>query len=814
MMRGMGPIAALLAIAASCAASAQAIPPDDLTDEHVTLAIRAIVDELYQRKHDERFWEPSSLPSGQSEQEGGYTALVVLALVRAGESYQDPRLRDAVSYLEDVSIDGIYALAVRMMLWASLPPRFAPNLEADAKRLLAGFSFHARGWDYRMNPATTRQDNSIRQFGALALWEAAARGVKVDDRYWRTLEEGFLRLQLSDGGWNYTGAGRATGSMTAAGLATVFITQDQLHAGAAASLAARSTMPHERAMTAGLAWMDKNFSPTENPGRNQYFYYYLYGVERVALASGYKYFGGQDWYRMGAAELLRRLCKWDAAEGTMTVHARTGGESRRAGVRTDDLAFALLFLSRGRAPVAINKLQDDAVRWNNRPRDMANLTAWMSDEAAQQLNWQIVSSQSPVDEWLDAPLLWFASNDAPHDVWGLNSRAPARAGRTAQREAREKLEQQLKGEEPIALDRIEHEKLARLKRYLDLGGMLFAVSEGPAASARPFAAAIEQAGQLLYPEYTWRDVPQDHWAYTAHQPVRFRPRLRSLSNGVRDLIILAPGDDLPATFQTRNMDRNGLGHHHTAANIYFYASEMNRTPPRLAAFSRTPAPAPLPQPIAEHEDAPQLRIVRGAYAGNWNPEPLALEQWCQWLRAAHPEQRVLFEHFSLAAIGAISPRPRLVVVSGVDRHDFTKDELASIARYVEQGGTILFETAGGLGAFAQAAEEQMAVAFSASAESLLRHRVITGEALEGAASLERVEYRPYTLNVIGSLDTAPRLRGIHIDGRAALLFSRDDLSHALLAQPRWGINGYSTGAARLLLRNILLDAAAENREAP
>lgn len=812
MIRGMGPIAALFALAASCAASAQVIPPEDLTDEHVTLAIRAIVDELYQRKHDERFWEPGSLPSGQSEQEGGYTALVVLALVRAGESYQDPRLRDAVSYLEEVSIDGVYALCVRTMLWASLPPRFAPNLEADARRLLAGFSPTARGWDYRMNPATTRQDNSIRQFGALALWEAAARGVKVDDRYWRTLEEGFLRLQLSDGGWNYTGAGRATGSMTAAGLASVFITQDQLHAGAAASLAARPVMPHERAMTSGLAWMDKNFSPTENPGRNQYFYYYLYGVERVALASGYKYFAGQDWYRTGAAELIRRLCKWDAADGTMTVHARMGGESRRAAVRTDDLAFALLFLSRGRAPIAINKLQDDAVRWNNRPRDVANLTAWMSDEAAQQLNWQIVSSASPVEEWLDAPLLWFASNDAPHEKWGLNNRAPARAGRAAHREARERLEQQLKGEEPIALDRIEHKKLATLKRYLDLGGLLFAVSEGAAASARPFAAAVEQAGQLLYPEYTWRDVPQDHWAYTAHTPVRFRPRLRSLSNGVRDLIILAPGDDLPATFQTRNLDRNGLSHHHTAANIYFYASEMNRTPPRLATFS--PAPAPASTTLPESNEHSLLRVVRGAYAGNWNPEPLALEQWQRWLHDAHPEQRVQFELFPLAAISAISPRPHLVIVSGVDRHDFTNQEAASIKRYVEQGGTVLFETAGGLGAFTQAAEEQMAAAFSASAELLLRHHIITGEELEGAASLERVEYRPYTLNVIGSLDTAPRLRGILVDGRAALLFSRDDLSHAWLAQPRWGVNGYSTSAARSLLRNILLAATAEKHEAP
>ena len=116
--------------------------------------------------------------------------------------------------------------------------------------------------------------------------------------------------------------------------------------------------------------MGENFSPTENPGKNTYFYYYLYGVERVGIASGYSRFGEKDWFRLGAAELIRRLCKWDETTHAFTVHERTAGDGRATTIKTDDLAFALMFLSRGRAPVAINKLDfgGSAANWNNRPR--------------------------------------------------------------------------------------------------------------------------------------------------------------------------------------------------------------------------------------------------------------------------------------------------------------------------------------------------------------------------------------------------------------------------------------------------------------
>src|SRR6185503_1301932 len=98
----------------------------------------------------------------------------------------------------------------------------------------------------------------------------------------------FIKNQLADGGWNYMGTSETTGSMTAAGLTVLFITQDYLHAKDALQLGGERGQPYQKSLDLGLQWMDKNFSATDNPGRAGHYFYYMYGVERVGMASGYK----------------------------------------------------------------------------------------------------------------------------------------------------------------------------------------------------------------------------------------------------------------------------------------------------------------------------------------------------------------------------------------------------------------------------------------------------------------------------------------------------------------------------------------------
>lgn len=755
---------ALVALPRVAQGEDQPITPQSLTDRHVIAAMDAIIEELYERLHPTSFWEPRAGYTGSQYQVGGYTALVALALLYAGESYQEPRLREAIRHLEEAEFRGTYAVAVRLSLWSILPPRFAQHLRDDAKWLLDGFSDQVGSWAYVQLPTTARRDNSLRQYGALGLWEAAKRGTRVPPGLWQSLEHNLLAMQLADGGWNYNGNGPATGSMTAAGLSNLFIIQDLLHSDQAVALGGRRQVsPHQQAIDKAMQWMHKNFSATENPGyrptrgEDDYFFYYLYGVERVGLAGGHKYFGGKDWYRHGCAELIRRLCSYDAATGRMTTHEREGGTGRA--IRNTDLAFALMFLSRGRMPSIINKLQDDTFSWNNRPRDVPNLAVWIAGQSARHVIWQITDINAPGEEWLDAPLQYMASHEAA--PWAGDADDP---------------------------------RLRNLQMYLDRGGLLFAVNEG---SGRAFAQSIERAGTTMYPQYRWRTLPGDHWAYTIHQPVRGnQPTLRGLSNGVRELIILAVDGDMPATFQGRNTQNRP--HYHTAGNIYFYASERDRPRPRLASLAEMHRVNSDAQPRRVRGT---MHIVRARYAGNWDPEPQALNQFVNWLDG---EITIGLHERKLAQLHQFEHWPALAVVSGVEAHRLTPEERRAISEFVARGGTILFETAGGMGSFATEAEAAVTELLRQPADPLLRHRIITGAGLASGDDLSRLNYRPYTLDVLGSLDTTPRLRGIVIDGRPRVVFSREDLSHALLDQPCWGVMGYTADSARKLLRNIML----------
>ena len=65
----------------------------------------AIVDALYRHQDPDRHWDPVTMPSGESTNQhlGGYTALVCLAMITAGESYQD-QLNSKLARMLDVRI--------------------------------------------------------------------------------------------------------------------------------------------------------------------------------------------------------------------------------------------------------------------------------------------------------------------------------------------------------------------------------------------------------------------------------------------------------------------------------------------------------------------------------------------------------------------------------------------------------------------------------------------------------------------------------------------------------------------------------------
>ena len=97
---------------------------------------------------------------------------------------------------------------------------------------------------------------------------------------------------------------------------------------------------HDRNLQAGIDWLAKNFQVGQNFGHGQQWkFYYLYGLERTGRMAGVRFFGQNDWYRLGTEELVREQDK-------------LGGFSAGALNESDKVlatTFAISFLAKGRA---------------------------------------------------------------------------------------------------------------------------------------------------------------------------------------------------------------------------------------------------------------------------------------------------------------------------------------------------------------------------------------------------------------------------------------------------------------------------------
>ena len=104
-------------------------------------------------------------------------------------------------------------------------------------------------------------------------------------------------------------------------------------------------------------------------------------LERAGRLTGVRFFGRNDWYRLGAEELVHEQDKlagfWVGALNESDKVLAT--------------SFALLFLAKGRAPVLINKLAHGPIGdWNNDPDDVRNIVGVVSRDWKSLLTWQVV----------------------------------------------------------------------------------------------------------------------------------------------------------------------------------------------------------------------------------------------------------------------------------------------------------------------------------------------------------------------------------------------------------------------------------------
>ena len=762
-------VLAAVALAAALALPAQALaaPPkgDPFSDEAVDKAIKrgvAYLWSLYRAKgapwkEAGRATAPGVRPRPHEENYGGATAQAVCALLTAGEDYQDPRMKRALDWLAKTYTPGTYTTAVKCQIWEKLPGDVGrKRLRADAKRLVDSVD-RPTGPPSRDRSIAERygshsyfcfgkpdrgSDNSNTQFAMLGVWAAARQDAEaIPKGYWSLAYKHWVLSQNPDGGWGYEfphardkngpkGNRHSTGSMTAGGIASLFIAIDNLHSKAFIRCGAKR---EEKAVKRGLEWLEKNFAIDKNPGGNPYYYYYLYALERAGLASGYKHFGDKDWYRLVATRLIR-------TQGGNGCWGRdyTG---------RNNTAFALLFLARGRNPVIFNRLRYDG-DWNNRPRALANVTRWVSGKFEREVNWQIINIDAKVSEWHDSQTLLISGSKAP---------------------------------------KFDEKQLDKIRKFVYQGGTILSVAEC-GSRGRAFDQAMRKHYAELFGPYELTPLSKEHPLYTVHFKLKRQTKIWAISNGVR-VLALHTTADIVLPWQKNAVASRGKTFE-LGANINFFVND--RTMGRARATSAWPA-------ASGATPSRTVAVARVKYDGNWEPEPLAwrrmklimANKWQTNIKLGAPVtwQELDAKQWPLAAVTGTGP----LTLSGAEK--------GALKAYVQAGGTVLMDAAGGSEPFADSARELAQEMFGK--DSVARLGAASPVYKMTGMEISSVKYRK---GVAGG-STTPRLRAATVGGRAAVFISGDDLTTGLLGCPAYGCKGYAPDSAVQLVRNIVLYAA-------
>jgi len=569
--------------------------------------------------------------------------------------------------------------------------------------------------------------------------------------------------------------------MTTAGIASLIVSAGVLERGGATVRGndivcfQRAESKYSEQIALGLDWLTKNFSVNNNPGIGRtWLLYYLYALERVGRMTNQRFIGRHDWYRAGTEKVL-------------SLQAESGSW-QAGGSIISDTSFALLFLSKGRRPVLMSKVQfgnDDA--WNVHPNDVNNLTLFVESKWGFEMTWQSIDIRlATVDHLLQSPVLSFSARN-----WSLSQ--------------------------------AEMERLAKiLREYIDQGGFIIAEAQPGGTS---FDDTFRALMRRVFPEpgYELTLLERAHPIWTAEQaidPEHIRP-IEGIHYGCRTSVIYIPaaegkhslsclwevyrhfirGDTKYPDVVQRKID-NGLG---IGLNILAYATSRE-----LRGKDE------IPEQVVKNQTDADIRgriFLPTLDYGATNPAPNApqnllmfLETHCK-MRVEHQARSVTLSEESLSD----SP---LLFMHGRGTFQFSEEQHRRLRLHLERGGFLFANSICSADAFSTSFRAEMRKVFP-NAEL---QRIPMGDPIfsdnDGGFRIDTLDVR-ISERAPGQQRTVTRTRPIQPElygirsaegGRWLIIFSPYDVSCALEKTNSLECSGYSRQSALQLSANVILYA--------
>ncbi len=754
----------------------------DVSAQQVREAIDRAVGYLKQQQRNDGSWRE------WVNQPGGVTGLCTLALLNAGVEPDDPHIQRALAYLRKLRPKATYSAALQTMVFCKAGYSTDKGLIARNVKWFESTQVQQGprkgAWSY--GHTRSSGDNSNAQFALLALHEDQRAGVEVSSQTWRGAKRYWQDCQNVDGSWGYYKGVGGTGSMTCAGIASLIITADKVRESDAETVGnriqccRRGAVKDDR-LDRALQWLGRNFSVTRNPGGpgQGWLLYYLYGVERVGRLTARRFIGKHDWYRIGSEYLVSK-------QDNLSGFFKGAGHAENNPVIGTSLA--LLFLSKGRRPVLMAKLQRGAADdWNQHRSDVDNLARYVESRWELDLTWQVTNLRmAEVDDLLQSPVLYFCGNRSP---------LPRTAG----------------GRRDLA---------RKLRDYLDRGGFLFA--EGYCGGTG-FDEGFRELVRLIFPEpeYRLQLLEPEHPIWRAEEKIpadQLRP-LWGIEFGCRTSVVYAPrnppGDPRPSLSCLWELARGGRERKYTpvvqrqidaalalGTNILAYAT--NRELKGKEQSFRTRADRQLSDPF----ERGKLYIAKLRHGGGCNAAPRALINLLDTAgRELKVRTRPKVELLALTDEALFDYH--LVFMHGRNAFRLTDSERRQLKTYVERGGMLMADSICASSAFTASFRREMALTFPRQEIQPIAADDPLLTPTYGGYDLKTVERRDPRPRGGGPLKAtvrrvAPQLEGIRLGDRWGVIFSPYDISCALEKHDSLECRGYTREDAARIALNVLL----------
>ncbi len=730
----------------------------------------------------------------------GVTSLAILAQINCDVPVESPEIQRGLNFLRSLTVEGVQgtagiyetSLAIMALCAAEQHERDLPRIQLLAQLIEAsqekqGPAVGYWGYSINQNGGGGGGDASNGQYAVLALREAVFAGAKVSRETWQRVHDRWLNDQLPNGGWAYNLNDRnPRGSMTVAGLSTVAITsrmlQDDRDVDAQGRPDCCALPVPDTALQNGRRWMAENFSVATNPGHGDWYYYYLYGLERAGRLSNMRFFGRYDWYRLGAKQLVDMQLP--------------GGNWISPGAADRDpvlnTSMALMFLSKGLSRVVINKLDftspdgesRDSGEWNRHPWDVVSLVEmidtlpqWPPRLTSQVVTLSRLRQETAIEELNQAPILFLSGYEAPS---------------------------------------LTDQQIAWLRGYVDNGGFLFACGN---CDGKGFDQGFRDICKRMFPEgeASLQKLQGDHPVFRSEYLLNADGiELWGVDFGCRTSIIYSP-DDLGCLWQKwmrheppeRNQDLSQRILRATRIGVNVVAYATGREPPEKlseSAATRTDR--------EERIERGLLQIARLRHSGGWDTAPRAVRNLLQALNETVGVSASTRVEAIPATLEEMTRFP-LVCMHGRYRFQMPSQQQEAIREYLQRGGVLFADACCGATQFdrsfrdliRQLFPEQELKQIPADHElysattgheirEVTRRRLVPGE--QNAALTMRTEKGP------------PLLEGIEIDGRYVVIYSRYDLSCALEHQASLSCDGYVEADAAKLAVNVVLYAMLQD----